>query len=62
MKRLPRILTLGLLAPVVLAVITGCDNQDPGQPPVRSISAPGHKASFAPDLQAAKAKKSSARP
>ena len=62
MKRLPRILTLGLLAPMLLAGITGCDNQDPGQPPVRSISAPGHKASFATNIEAAKAKKSSARP
>ncbi len=62
MKKIPRIIMLGLLAPtMLLAGVAGCDNQDPGQPPVRSISAPGHKASLAPDLEAAKAKRSSAR-
>ncbi len=62
MKNTPKTLTFGLFAlTIALAGVAGCDNQDPGQPPVRSISAPGHKASLAPDLEAAKAKRSSAR-
>lgn len=62
MRKSPRMIALGFVAPaMVLVGVVGCDNQDPGQPAIGSISAPAHKASLVPPTAAARAKKAPAR-
>ena len=54
------LLTLAMALAFALSASVGCDNQDPGQPPVRSISAPAHKGTVIPPAAAEKAKKAPA--